>query len=587
MSNSNLILKIFQYNVADTLPDESKRKVAVLNLFGLISAILFVGYAVLGLINDSYVIVGSSIIGLVLSVLVLMFFNRLGKITIATYTMLLGYVIVGLSISYSGAADQYSLLSCYLLPMLAALLLPSMQGVLISAVYLVLLSVLLFFPLFDRVVAYSFAFKLTFEISYILLFVFCYVFEYFRVYAQSNLEKQVLLERNATKRKDEFIANLSHQIRTPLNNIMVIANLVDSSSEDEKLKDLIDTIHASTNNLVNVVNSMVEVANVDFSERDNYTISFNLSATVANTIKLYAHQYSSNVQFNLKIEDSVPSLLGGEPVKVKQIFLNLIESLIKAKSNAKIRIDIGVKKLSETSERLELLFELRSNSPIFIPTGDGKNQLITNDLVGNAIGSQVLVDVLDLRITQRLIESNGGRLSISLHSETSVFSFPYSFLKVSDVGAPIKDEEVESAPIAVNTLQSNLVRKVDLIDANVLLVEDNLINQKIVILSLKKLVKNIEIANNGKEALDKFGTSRFDIILMDIQMPIMNGIVTTRKIREIEASTNTHTPIIAITANALQGDREECISAGMDDYLSKPFQIEVLIQKMKKLLQGS
>lgn len=587
MSNSNLILKIFQYNVADTLPDESKRKVAVLNLFGLISAILFVGYAVLGLINDSYVIVGSSIIGLVLSVLVLMLFNRLGKITIATYTMLLGYVIVGLSISYSGAADQYSLLSCYLLPMLAALLLPSMQGVLISAVYLVLLSVLLFFPLFDRVVAYSFAFKLTFEISYILLFVFCYVFEYFRVYAQSNLEKQVLLERNATKRKDEFIANLSHQIRTPLNNIMVIANLVDSSSEDEKLKDLIDTIHASTNNLVNVVNSMVEVANVDFSERDNYTISFNLSATVANTIKLYAHQYSSNVQFNLKIEDSVPSLLGGEPVKVKQIFLNLIESLIKAKSNAKIRIDIGVKKLSETSERLELLFELRSNSPIFIPTGDGKNQLITNDLVGNAIGSQVLVDVLDLRITQRLIESNGGRLSISLHSETSVFSFPYSFLKVSDVGAPIKDEEVESAPIAVNTLQSNLVRKVDLIDANVLLVEDNLINQKIVILSLKKLVKNIEIANNGKEALDKFGTSRFDIILMDIQMPIMNGIVTTRKIREIEASTNTHTPIIAITANALQGDREECISAGMDDYLSKPFQIEVLIQKMKKLLQGS
>jgi len=100
-------------------------------------------------------------------------------------------------------------------------------------------------------------------------------------------------------------------------------------------------------------------------------------------------------------------------------------------------------------------------------------------------------------------------------------------------------------------------------------------------------VKNIEIANNGKEALDRFGTSRFDIILMDIQMPIMNGIVTTRKIREIEASTNTHTPIIAITANALQGDREECIAAGMDDYLSKPFQIEVLIQKMKRLLSGS
>jgi len=125
---------------------------------------------------------------------------------------------------------------------------------------------------------------------------------------------------------------------------------------------------------------------------------------------------------------------------------------------------------------------------------------------------------------------------------------------------------------------------VQLDNSSVLLVEDNLINQKIVILSLKKLVRNIEIASNGKEALDKFGTSKFDIILMDIQMPIMNGIVATKKIREIEASTNSHTPIIAITANALLGDKEECIEAGMDDYISKPFQIEVLIQKMKSLL---
>ena len=122
MPNSNLILKIFQFNMADTLPDESKRKVTVLNLFGLISALLFAGYAVLGLINDSYVIVGSSAIGLLTALLTLIFFNRLGKITIATYMMVLGYMIVGLSISYAGAADQYSLLSCYLLPMFCCVL---------------------------------------------------------------------------------------------------------------------------------------------------------------------------------------------------------------------------------------------------------------------------------------------------------------------------------------------------------------------------------------------------------------------------------------------------------------------------------
>ncbi|NJK97289.1 MAG: response regulator, partial [Bacteroidales bacterium] len=121
-------------------------------------------------------------------------------------------------------------------------------------------------------------------------------------------------------------------------------------------------------------------------------------------------------------------------------------------------------------------------------------------------------------------------------------------------------------------------------DSNVLLVEDNLINQKIVVLSIQKIVKNIDIANNGKEALDKFGTSKYDIILMDIQMPVMDGIIATKKIREIEQSTNTSTPIIAITANALAGDKEICLAAGMDDYISKPFQVEVLIQKIKNLL---
>jgi CheY-like chemotaxis protein len=117
-----------------------------------------------------------------------------------------------------------------------------------------------------------------------------------------------------------------------------------------------------------------------------------------------------------------------------------------------------------------------------------------------------------------------------------------------------------------------------------LLVEDNTINQKIVVLSLKNYIKNIDVASNGKEALDKFGTSKYDLILMDVQMPVIDGFVATRKIREIEATTNSHTPIIAITANALHGDREKCIAAGMDDYISKPFQVEILIEKIKELL---
>ncbi len=121
-------------------------------------------------------------------------------------------------------------------------------------------------------------------------------------------------------------------------------------------------------------------------------------------------------------------------------------------------------------------------------------------------------------------------------------------------------------------------------NAKILLVEDNIINQKIVLLSLKNQVNHIDVAANGKEALEMFGVKQYDLILMDIMMPVMDGIVATKKIREIESTSDQHIPIIAVTANALAGDRENCLAAGVDDYIAKPFSAEVLIKKMRDLL---
>jgi len=120
--------------------------------------------------------------------------------------------------------------------------------------------------------------------------------------------------------------------------------------------------------------------------------------------------------------------------------------------------------------------------------------------------------------------------------------------------------------------------------ATILLVEDNAINQKIVLLSLDKLVKQIDVANNGKEALDMFGTKKYDAILMDIQMPVMDGLTATKKIREIESTSEQSVPILAITANALAGDRDNCLAAGVDEYVSKPFSVDELVEKINILL---
>jgi CheY-like chemotaxis protein len=186
---------------------------------------------------------------------------------------------------------------------------------------------------------------------------------------------------------------------------------------------------------------------------------------------------------------------------------------------------------------------------------------------------------IDFTIAKKIIDYYGGVLTVS--SADNLTTILFNFILKKGVAGAVKSEHDKE------TTQMLMAKhKVELSNANVLLVEDNAINQKIIILSLKRHVKNIDIANNGKDALDKFGKTKYDLILMDIQMPVINGIAATKKIRELESSSNTQTPIIAITANALSGDKETCLAAGMNDYISKPFQVDVLINKMKVLLES-
>lgn len=425
------------------------------------------------------------------------------------------------------------------------------------------------------------SFKVFFALSYLSSLTLAYIYEISKIRAVRDSEKEVLDEKNSNKLNEEFIAKLSHQIRTPLNNIMVISNILSSTTLDDKQKDMIDTIQASTNNLVNVLNSMIEISNVDIRDNSEFNINFNLQTTVNNTLKLFTSQSFNNITFNLKVDESLPKEFFGDPVKLKQIFLNIVENIIKNKTSNKITIDIKIGKSKENQDSTELFFELKSNKPLMLPINENHSQFVVNESTFSSASTHIYIELLGLNVTQKLIENKGGKLSIALTSENAAFSFPYTLANTI-----IHQDDKASKALGDDLTKERTSSQTPILleNANVLLVEDNLINQKIVVLSLKKMVKTIDIASNGKEALDKFGTSKYDIILMDIQMPIMNGIVSTKKIREIEASTTSHTPIIAITANALLGDKEECIEAGMDDYISKPFQIEVLIQKMKNLL---
>jgi CheY-like chemotaxis protein/signal transduction histidine kinase len=369
--------------------------------------------------------------------------------------------------------------------------------------------------------------------------------------------------------KNEFISQLSHQIRTPLNNIVVIGNLLNETQLNQRQKDWMETILASANNLVNVVNMIgSKITSTEIVDAKPLNIVFNLQAVLNNTVQLFVGQ-SNDYNIALKPNMQVPHNFEGDSIQIKQIFLTLIDAIIKNKNEEKINIIISYNIRQETERLFDAVFEIKVSDHLDFESDNKKDD----------------TELLNYSISSHLIEMLGSKLEVNYESNFTVFLFTLSF-KRAQIASKEKSIEIPSAGDRYDKpAPSADTASVDLKEANVLLVEDNLINQKIVILSIQKLVKNIDVANNGQEALDKYDQTKYDIILMDIQMPVMDGIQATKRIREIEDSDNrTPTPIIAITANALAGDREHCLASGMDEYISKPFQVEVLVNKMKMLL---
>jgi len=440
---------------------------------------------------------------------------------------------------------------------LTILLFGRKQGGILAAGLLVLFVFIFFVPITSLPIVFDLKTKLTYLATHLLLFSLSYFFDtiYERNLKDLKISKEEVIKANISK--DNFIRKKSHQLRTSLNNIVVLGKMMNNFNPTKDQKELIDTLIASTNNLVDVVNNIVQLPGIDISYKEKRRIKFDLFSTLSSIIDSFPFETKKNVNFHVNDFDNFDQEIIGNPVLVKQLLLNILENLIPLETGQKPQIAISVTNQKETSDNIELAFTIETN--LIFP----HKNITGNELHNNKQKEQLV----DLSISKKLLKTLGRKLEYKEIKEKSLFIFSLEFEKaVYEEAAAIRKE------------------KVNLIDSNILIVEDNEINQQIMRLSLVKLVKSVDVAENGKIALDMFGLNRYDIILMDIQMPIMNGITATKKIREIEKSTNTHTPIIAITANAMLGDKETCLSAGIDDYLSKPYQMEDLISKMKNLL---
>ncbi|MCD6598290.1 MAG: response regulator, partial [Bacteroidales bacterium] len=372
-------------------------------------------------------------------------------------------------------------------------------------------------------------------------------------------------------------SRLSHEMRTPLNDMVVLNSLLEQSNLNDKQKSIIETLKASTNNLVNSVQEISAATSPDRSIRHFENVVFNMKKAMEGTIEFYIKKEIGEITF-LYNNKNGPDEIIGDPVTIKQILLLFIESFLKSNSRPEdLKIDFTINYKEAIDDKVYYLFKLKSNFKVFQSEEGLINLLETDEQEASSANSKKDLQLLNIRMGKHIIQSLKGKLEIETDDQFTslIFTLPFS----------TPDESVHNkfGPAKIPDFNEQKT-SLKLYDANVLLVEDNELNQKILLIGLKNYIKNIDVAIHGKIALDMFGTSNYDLILMDIQMQEMDGITATRKIREIEESTNSHVPIIAVTANALLGDRETCLSAGMDDYISKPFQIEELLEKMQSLI---
>jgi CheY-like chemotaxis protein len=357
-------------------------------------------------------------------------------------------------------------------------------------------------------------------------------------------------------KKDKIITDFSHKIREPLNNLVLTGEMLMDSELNIKQKELLDTFNASTKIMVTTVNELTMESAENMSYESRKQIRFNILSTIEHVIELFKLKDSVRIIFTLNSEGSGNLECIGDPVSLKQIFLDIFSRIEKQNPERTTMVTISLRagKGSENESLLQIIIE-----------ADISMLLIDEMSTGDSHAA-------------RLISLSRGRYAQKTGKNSTVLDIFLTFKNVLH-----EPKEKIPSPKLEELTKREKTRK-EIKDLRVLLVEDNIINQKITLLTLKPLVASIDSVTNGKEALDMFGTNNYDLILMDIQMPVMNGLTATEKIRALESSTKSHIPIIAITANAMIGDKEKCLSAGADDYISKPFQPVQLVEKIKQVI---
>ncbi len=388
-----------------------------------------------------------------------------------------------------------------------------------------------------------------------------------------KLKKAKELAEQGMQAKSMFLANMSHEIRTPLNGIIGMSQILKKSELTEKQTEYLSTIINSGDSLLSLITdildfSKIEAGKIEFDHK-NFEL-LNVIKDISNILSFKAEE--KGLEFSYLIDEKVPLKFNGDSYRLKQIVLNLANNAIKftEKGSVKILVRLLNNKLDKSKIRFEIV-----DTGIGISEEKKVKLFVRFSQIDASTTKAYSGTGLGLAISKKLTEMMSGEIGVeSKEGSGSTFWFTVK------LDPPDKDD------ISINNLSSSGAKVNIKKGLRVLLAEDNFVNQKIASFNLQQLGYETIVAQNGKEAIDKFVNESFDLVLMDIQMPVMNGYDASKEIRRLEENMpgNNHIPIIALTANAMKGDMEKCISAGMDAYLSKPFKPNELLSVLKEFI---
>lgn len=386
--------------------------------------------------------------------------------------------------------------------------------------------------------------------------------------AQRKAEKATKIAQEAVKAKQQFLSNMSHEIRTPMNAIIGFTKVVLKTELTTKQKEYLKAIKVSGDAMIVLINDILDLAKVDSGKLSFEATPFKIKASISAMLHLFELKIQEkNLNLIREYDDSIPDVVVGDPMRLHQIILNLVSNAVKFTNEGDIKMSTTL--VSQNDEKVTIRFSV-SDTGIGIAKTK-LNKIFENFQQASSGTSRIYGGTgLGLAIVKQLVRAQGGVISVESEiGKYSTFSFTLSFLKTTEDALALEemiewDDEIKNI--------------------SVLVVEDIPLNQLLMKTMLDEFGFSCDIAGNGKIAIEKLEQSPYDIILMDLQMPVMNGFEATEHIRE---KLNLTIPIMALTADVTAVDIQKCSDAGMNDYLGKPVDDKLLYSKIISLVKGT